>query len=351
MSSEFRPLVSILIPAYNARAWIAGTIRSALNQTWPNKEIIIVDDGSRDDTLEVARRFASEGVSVVAELHRGAASSRNKAFALSKGDYIQWLDADDLLTPDKIERQLSALNGNYHSRILLSSPWARFAYRSERARAVPTALWQDLEPVEWLLRKMGQNLFMQTGTWLTSREVTKAAGPWDPRLLSDDDGEFFCRILLETESVRFVPGGGVLYRDVHLGSLSFIGMSDEKMDAMLLSVQLHIKYLMSLEDSPRIRKACLDYMQRWMNAVHPRRKDIVEELQAMAGRIGGTLDAPHLRWKYAWMRPIVGHPAAWRAQLFLPHLKARLLSEWDRLMSKSKTASGAGDDMRISGDK
>ena len=66
------PLVSILIPAYNAERWIADTINSALAQTWPSKEIIIVDDGSRDDTLRVARKFASKnvyGLTIRARMH------------------------------------------------------------------------------------------------------------------------------------------------------------------------------------------------------------------------------------------------------------------------------------------
>src|SRR6266404_1919322 len=102
------PLVSILIPAYNAEAWIVDTIRSALGQTWPRKEIIVVDDGSRDQTLSIARQFASETVSVVSQENQGAAAARNKAFEMSQGDYIQWLDADDLLSPDKIAKQMEA---------------------------------------------------------------------------------------------------------------------------------------------------------------------------------------------------------------------------------------------------
>src|SRR5436309_10735842 len=90
------PLVSILIPAYNAERWIADTVRSALAQTWPRREIIIVDDGSRDQTLQVAQQFASKNVSVVAQENQGASAARNKAFELCQGDYIQWLDADDL---------------------------------------------------------------------------------------------------------------------------------------------------------------------------------------------------------------------------------------------------------------
>src|SRR5271165_6282500 len=174
-----KPLVSILIPAYNAEAWIADTIRSAIGQTWPRKEIIVVDDGSTDQTYAVAQQFASKDVIVVTHENQGAASTRNHALSLSQGDFIQWLDADDLLSPEKVETQLKASAEIGSSRTLLSSGWGYFAYRSERAEFSPTSLWCDLSPVEWLVRKMGENLHMQTATWLTSRELTEAAGPWD----------------------------------------------------------------------------------------------------------------------------------------------------------------------------
>ena len=94
------PLVSVLVPAYNAEQWIAGTIRSALAQDWPRKEVVVVDDGSRDRTLAVAREFASREVAVITQENQGAAAARNRAFSVCQGDYIQWLDADDLLSPD-----------------------------------------------------------------------------------------------------------------------------------------------------------------------------------------------------------------------------------------------------------
>ncbi|WP_353063308.1 glycosyltransferase [Tunturibacter psychrotolerans] len=325
-----KALVSIIIPAYNAEEWIADTVQSALGQTWPHKEIIIVDDGSRDRTAEIARRFASKRVLVVSKENQGAAAARNHGLRLSQGDYIQWLDADDLLAPDKIELQLAALREIDSRRILLSSSWAYFNYRLQRAHFIPTSLWQDLSPVEWLLRKMGDNLHMQTATWLTSRELAEAAGPWDTRLLSDDDGEYFCRVLLASERTRFAPGAKVFYRITQSSRLSHIGASDRKKDAMLVGMKLHIQYLRSLEDSERVRKACLTYMQNWYDNFYPERPDIVAEMQSLASQLQGRLDEPRLRWKYAWMKPVFGWKAAKWAQRTLPQIKTSWIRRCDR---------------------
>ena len=326
------PLVSILIPAYNANKWLAATIRSAIAQTWKRKEIIVVDDGSTDQTLTIARQFESESVRVLSQKNQGAAAARNHALQLSQGDYIQWLDSDDLLAPDKIERQLAALREGDSKRILLSSPWARFYYRTRQAPFVPSSLWQDLSPVEWLLRKMGENLYMQPATWLTSRELALAAGPWDTRLWYDDDGEYFCRVLLASEGTRFVPGTGIFYRITGVNSISYMGRSDRKRDALLLSVKLHIQYLRSLEDSDRVRKACLEYLRTKCVDIYPERPDIFKELQSLAGQLQGRLEVPRLRWKYAWMKPVFGRKAAKWAQVGLPHMKISLVRHFDRAL-------------------
>ena len=329
-----QPLVSILIPAYNSQEWIADTLCSAIAQTWSRKEIIVVDDGSKDRTAEVARRFSSKEVAVVTIKNQGAAAARNHALGLSQGDYIQWLDADDLLAPDKIACQLAALRESDTNRILLSSPWAYFNYRTHRARFAATPMWQDLSPVEWLLRKMGLNLHMQTATWLTSRELAEAAGKWDTRLLSDDDGEYFCRVLLASEGTRFVPEARVFYRITPSGRLSHVGASDKKKEALLLSMRLHIQYLRSLEDSPRVRKACLNYLQTWYDNFYPERPDLVAELQSLAAQLQGSMEEPRLRWKFAWMKPVFGWEVAKWAQMALPQFKASLIRRWDKAMYK-----------------
>ena len=325
-----KPLVSILITAYNAEDTIAYTLQSALAQTWPRNEIIVVDDGSTDSTAEVARGFKE--VRVVSTENYGLSGAQNNAFPLSQGDYIQYLDADDLLAPDKIERQLAALRECDSRRILLSSPWAPFYYRVRHACFVRNSLWQDLSPVDWLSRAMRENLHMQNATWLVSRQLAKAAGPWDTRLHFDQDGEYFCRVVLASEGTRFVPRTGIYYRASGANSVSFIGNSDKKKDSLLLTMKLHIQYLRSLEDSERVRNACLAYIQTWYRNFYPERPDLMREAQQLAAMLGGRLEIPRLSWKYLWIQRLFGFVVAKRASQRWNHYKSSVMRSWDKAL-------------------
>ena len=336
-----QPLVSIVIPAYNAENTIVESIWSAIGQTWPYKEIIVVDDGSTDRTAEVVGRFAPK-VTLVSTRNQGLSAAVNLGVQHSHGDYIQELDADDLLAPDKIERQLSAVRPGDSRRLLLSSPWASFYYRTRNARFVNNTLCQDLSPVEWLLRKMNENLHMQNATWLVSRELIDAAGPWDTRLNYDQDGEYFARVLSSSDGTRFVPGTGVFYRASGPGSISYIGNSDKKKESLLLSMELQIRYLSAMENSERVRRACVAYLQNWYENFYPERSDLAAQAQRMAAELGGSLEEPRLRWKFAWLKPLFGLGAAKWAQTTFPRIKASMLRTIDKTMytleTRSKTA-------------
>jgi glycosyltransferase involved in cell wall biosynthesis len=334
------PLVSILIPAFNAESWLAETVKSALEQTWPRKEIIIVDDESTDETPSIARQFASKNVCVLSQSNQGAAAARNKAFSMSQGDYLQWLDADDVLAPDKIARQMEAARSGLDKRTLLSSAWGHFLYRVRKARFCPSSLWTDLPPIDWLLRKMGDGVFMQTATWLVSRELTEAAGPWDTRLSMDDDGEYFCRVLLASRQVRFVPGAKVFYRVSGWGSLSNVGRSNKKLESQFLSIQMHLRHIRALEDSQRVRKACLAYLQRWLICFYPERPDIVSRLRELASTLGGGLQTPRLSWKYDWIQRTLGWKAAKRAERAYNELKFSVVGSWDKVMCSLEAGPG-----------
>jgi glycosyltransferase involved in cell wall biosynthesis len=326
------PLVSILIPAFNAQEWIAETIQSAFRQTWPRKEIIVLDDGSADETLVVARRFESDEVRVISQPNQGAAAARNQALALSRGEYIQWLDADDLLSPDKVAHQMEAAQQVRDRRALFSSPWAYFRYRPARAKFSPTPLWCDLGPTEWMIRKWEGNWHMQTATWLVSREVTEAAGPWDTRLLGDDDGEYFSRVINASNSIQFIRQSRIYYRIMPSNRLSYIGRSDKKKEAQFLSMKLQIGYLRAREDSDRVRAACVNYLQTWLPNFYPERPDLVEEAQQLATTLGGRLSVPNASWKYAWIEKLFGFGAAKRTQLYYNQAKSFALRAWDKMM-------------------
>jgi glycosyltransferase involved in cell wall biosynthesis len=329
-----RPLVSILIPAYNAEAYLGYTLQSAVAQTWARKEIIVIDDGSKVATVAVANSFSSKVVKVVSIENQGQCAALNHAYRLCQGDYIQELDADDLLSPDKIERQLDARHEGDSKRLLLSSPWAHFYFRPERARFIPNSLWQDLSPAEWLMTKMGKNLHMQPATWLTSRELAEAAGPWDETLHYDQDGEYFARVVRASEGTRFVPEGKVYYRASSSGRVSYLGNSDKKRNSLLRSMKLHMQYLLSIEESARTRAACLAYFQTWLPAFYPQRPDVVAELQELASQMGGHLEEPRLNWKYAWLRQFVGWDVATNIQNTVPEKKASFARLWDKTMFK-----------------
>jgi glycosyltransferase involved in cell wall biosynthesis len=330
-----KQLVSILIPAYNAQKWIADTLQSALEQSWEPKEIIVVDDGSSDDTVEVARSFEARGVRVFTQKNRGAAAARNAAFYLSQGEYIQWLDADDLLARDKIAAQMKFLEVSPSRQMLLSCAWGRFLYRHYRPWFQPDALWCDLSPMEWLLRKMEQNLFMQTATWLVSRELTEAAGPWDESLSLDDDGEYFCRVILKCSCIKFIRDAEVYYRVNGASTLSTVTAS--KLDSQWKSMRIHVRSLRMLEDSERVKTACLKYLQRSLICFYPERPEIVEEAQGLAGELGGQVQVPPMPWKYAPIELAFGYGAAKHARYLFPQIKRSLIGLWDKTLYRIET--------------
>jgi hypothetical protein len=179
---------------------------------------------------------------------------------------------------------------------------------------------------------MSENLHMQNATWLVSRELVEAAGPWDETLHHDQDGEYFCRVIVASEGTRFVPEGRVYYRVTGAGRLSYVGKSMKKKESLLRSIKLHIRYLRSLEESERVRRACVTYMQAWYRNFYPECPDMVSELQALATQLQGRLEVPRLRKKYAWIEPIFGSRAAKWSQETLPQLKGYVARRWDRVL-------------------
>lgn len=312
-----KQLVSILIPAFNAERWIRGCVESALSQTWPRTEIIVVDDESRDNTLEIANSYKSRNIKVVTQENRGACAARNKALSLAQGDYIQWLDADDILHPDKIAIQMREAHGDGNHSILYSSRYGKFFTDVTRSKYEPNGLWEDLDPIEWMIRKFRDNLWMQTGAWLVSRELTRRSGIWDESLSLDDDGEYFCRVAAESERIRFIGGAVIYYR---IGNASSLGrtVSRKACESLLSSLTLSFRTLLALENSTRTRDACLRELQREYIYFYPEHDDLIRRANTLAGEMGGALTPPRLDLKYSIAKSILGWKSAKRLMRMLP---------------------------------
>ncbi|MFB2837627.1 glycosyltransferase [Floridanema evergladense] len=114
------PIISVIIPTYNAEKTIQKTIESVLNQTFTNFELIIINDGSQDATREILSRILDSRLKVFSYPNAGLAASRNRGIYHASSQYISFLDADDLWTPDKLEAQLQALQNNSQAAVAYS---------------------------------------------------------------------------------------------------------------------------------------------------------------------------------------------------------------------------------------
>jgi GT2 family glycosyltransferase len=326
------PLVSILIPAYNAEKWIRRTLKSALTQDYPNKEIILVDDGSTDQTLTIAKSFESGSVKLISQPNAGGPAARNKAFEHAQGDYIQWLDHDDLLAPNKISAQLQNLERIQNDKILYSCAFATFYYRIEKAKPFESQLYQDLDPLDYFFIKFSMNTYFQSACWLVSRKLTELAGPWWEIRSPDDDGEYFCRVVRASEKIQFVPQAKCYWRVGNAGS--FCGAwrkSRTARESTFASMQRCIEHFRSLEDSDRSRAACVKFLQDRLG-FYRKSPDIVNRMEALAIELGGTLHVQPLKGKYRWLGSAFGWPAAITAVTAYQSCKVSAERTWDQLM-------------------
>jgi len=280
------PLVSILIPAFNSEKWIGETLESALAQTWQNKEIIVVDDGSKDNTLAVAIKYESAIVKVISQENQGQSAAENRAFQESQGDFIEYLDADDLLAPDKIERQIHLL-GESNFEFVASGEWARFYRSPTEAQFISEPVWADMSPVDWLVCSWEGGGMMHGAAWLVPRKIAEKAGSWNEGLSLINDFDYFSRVLLASLGVKFCPGSRTYYRSGLPTNLSS-AKSRNALESAFRSLELGANSLLSTENSPRTRHACATAFLRFIYSTYPNAPDLVRKAGDKVQSLGGS---------------------------------------------------------------
>ena len=200
------PKVSILIPCYNAEQWIAQAIQSALNQTYSNKEVIVVDDGSSDRSLEIIKSFGDR-IHWGTQPNQGGNITRNRLLELSTREWLQYLDADDYLQPDKIEKQVQFLEQHPQADVIYSpSIYEYHDGNSSRQEILPIPEPHD----PWIL--LARWFLPQTGSPLWRKQAIVDVGRWQVDQPCCQEHELYLRLLMAGKQFEYCPETGSVYR-------------------------------------------------------------------------------------------------------------------------------------------
>jgi len=202
--ADSTPLVSILVPAYNAERWISQALDSALQQTYPATEVIVVDDGSTDGTVEAVRKY--EGwVRLALGAHAGGNAARNQLAALAKGEWLQFLDADDYLLPDKIGGQMRRVEEQPGLDVIYSPVILRNDLDgSERILSMDESDDVTLHFIRW-----GS---LNTNGFLFRRQALLDVGGWNPAQTACQEHELLYRLICADKKFSLVNSPGAVYR-------------------------------------------------------------------------------------------------------------------------------------------
>lgn len=305
------PLVSVIIPCFNAARWIGAAIESVRAQTWRSVELVVVNDGSTDNSLEEIHRLKTAATTIVDQKNRGQTAALNVGLSRSRGQFIQYIDADDALAPTKIERQMARLRDA--GAAVATARWEVIATTaavpvgdapSGGQRTVP----EPKAPVEWLVENWHDGGGMMfPAMWLAPRGVIERAGGWREELTLGNDTEYFTRLVLAAEAIIDCPDAVCYYRKGH-SSMSGL-KTPAAWQSAFRSIELCTERLLEAERSDRTRRASSFVWQRFANACYPYARALGTE----AERRAKTLHGDRLRLSGGAAYNVISAVLGWKA--------------------------------------
>lgn len=207
-------LVSILIPCHNAEEWVAQAIESALSQTWFEKEVIVVDDGSTDRSLDEIRKFDGR-ILWESGPRRGANAARNRLLELACGKWLQYLDADDYLAPEKVAAQMKYVETVPETDVVFSPVTLEYQIGID-VRREEFDIREPNDP--WIL--LARWYLPQTGAALWRRKALLDVGGWKMDQPCCQEHELYLRLLMAGKNFVYCERTGAVYRQFGKGTLS-----------------------------------------------------------------------------------------------------------------------------------
>jgi len=208
-------LVSVIIPCYNAVRWVSEAIQSCLNQTHQSLEVIVIDDGSTDRSPEVIKSFGDK-IRWESGSNRGGNHARNRGFALSRGEYIQFLDADDYLMPEKIARQVAFLESSGAD--VVYGDWQHQYNRPDGAIELGDIVVSGNH--DDILEALLGDWWVAPAAVLVRREAVLRTGGWDESLEAAQDRDYMISLAVTGSRILYQPGCYSVYRRPGITSIT-----------------------------------------------------------------------------------------------------------------------------------
>ncbi len=307
------PLVSVVVPVFNGAGFVVDALTSVLQQTYANLEIIVVDDGSTDDSASVVHAITDPRIRYVFQKNQGQSAAINYGVSISTGEFIKILDADDWINPTHIASQVAAMGNSTDA--VASCRWGYFVndFRSPVIRSEVTNASYD-DPVEWIFDSLTRDEGMMGGwMWLIPRQIWDRAGGYDPRLSLNNDFHFSIATLLASNAVCYAKDAVYSYRKGVSGALSS-SYGRKAMASAFLTTDLGTRALLQREDSPRIRRIAADRFQAWLFQFYPQFPDLVKAAEARIQELGGSSVQMNGGRLQKLLQPLIGWKGVRRLQ-------------------------------------
>ncbi|NQT77505.1 MAG: glycosyltransferase [Bacteroidetes bacterium] len=242
------PLVSIIIPVYNAEQFLAEAMLSALNQTYGNTEIIVIDDGSADKSFEIAYKYKQAGVKIIRQRNKGGSVARNRGLEESQGDYIKFLDADDILTPNAIKEQLAYMEDLEEDKVVFGD--FNFMNSKGKITGTNTFLEQKMlteDPVTFFL----SNWKILISCPLHRTKTLKDIGGFDEKLPFGQESDLHLRLALSNIKFIYKPGLIFNYRSHNSDNRISVDRTkpNKNIEALVYSLEKKIKAIKARQGS------------------------------------------------------------------------------------------------------
>jgi glycosyltransferase involved in cell wall biosynthesis len=309
-------LVSIIMPVYNSEKYVRDTIESCLKQSYKNIEIVIVNDGSKDSSEEIIQGFRDNRIKYYKITNSGPCYARNYGVKKASGVLFQFLDADDLLHPHKIRSQVNfyrRFGDDYGDDYVYSGKMGIITGGQKRLEKDFDFYYKNLEVKEYF-REMFNHFgkYYTTGMWLVPKKLMDATHGWDQKVLINNDGEYFSRLILISKGIIYCPGAIFYYRKDVPESLSKKFNSKEIYESWLYSYTCYVEGFKANLDIGSARELGRRALSVYYCNSYPYHPDLRASCREQIKLLGYSSAAPHGGKTFKFLSRFIGTDNALR---------------------------------------